>query len=224
MEKEFNDEELAMLRDAVEEDVHEDSYKSDDKDLGRISDEQLKEIRDAYINRIRNGEPLIDEYDDEIRHGNYKIRRYTHDDVPVMEISNLEGTWMLRIPYNFDSYNMLNLLFGADKDNEFIDLFFTNMMVASGIPNGYYHQAIMLVTACYMQPELLSQGMFPDKQQRQFRKDVKLLRKMFLDWASERDKYVGSLQEPGEKEDYYRWKSEKVLAEKSDDIEKVMEE
>ena len=47
---------------------------------------------------------------------------------------------------------------------------------------------------------------------------------LFLDWASERDKYVGSLPEPGEKEDYYRWKSEKVLAEKSDDIEKVMEE
>ena len=195
-----------------------------------IKADMLEEEEDKYFmfRVIKDGKykdiVLIDEYDDEIRHGNYKIRRYTHDDVPVMEISNLEGTWMLRIPYNFDSYNMLNLLFGADKDNEFIDLFFTNMMVASGIPNGYYHQAIMLVTACYMQPELLSQGMFPDKQQRQFRKDVKLLRKMFLDWASERDKYVGSLPEPGEKEDYYRWKSEKVLAEKSDDIEKVMEE
>lgn len=182
-------------------------YKAIDKDINLLPDFTV----DAD-NLVKVGD-----YDDEMRYHNYRIRRYDYNDIPVIEISDLEGAWMCRIPYDSETYQIANMLIDAKEDNELIDVFLTNLRTVSGIPNGYYHQAILMLTTCYINPSLLSGGMFPSKEQRQFRKDVKSLRRMFLDWDEERKRLDERRDEPGVYDDYYLHKSEDVLAAKDDD-------
>ena len=158
----------------------------------------------------------VGQYDDEMRYKNYKVRRYDLNDVPVLEVSNLEGTWMVRIPYDSETYQMACMLIDAKEDNELIDVYLTNLQTVSGIPNGYYQQGVLLLTMCYMNPGLLSRSVFPGREQRQFRKDVRMLRKMFLEWAEESRRLRESRDEPDELEDYYLHKSEEVLAANDD--------
>jgi hypothetical protein len=182
-------------------------YKAIDKDINLLPDFTVD-----VNNLVRVGD-----YDDELHYHNYKIKRYDHNDIPVIEISDLESAWMVRIPFDCETYQIANMLIDAKEDNELIDVFITNLRTVSGIPNGYYHQAILMLTMCYVNPSLLSGGMFLNKEQRQFRKDVKSLRKMFLGWYAERKELEDRREQPGVYDDYYLHRSEDVLAAKNDE-------
>lgn len=131
----------------------------------------------------------------EVRVGNYKVLLYSLDDVPVIDVMNLEGTWMVRIPVHFQMYGMLNrLLLELEDDDarirsnaeEWLKMFFMNWQNVTGIPNGHYHQGVMMLTACYADPSLLKSSFWGKG--KDFHKSVKNLRLSFLEWAKERER------------------------------------
>ncbi len=130
----------------------------------------------------------------EVRVGNYKVLLHAIDEVPVIEVMNLEGTWMVRVPVHFQMYGMLNRLlleFEDDDANvraraeEWLGMFFMNWQNVTGIPNGHYHQGIVMLTACYANPSLLKSSFWGNG--KDFHKSVKNLRLSFLEWAKQRE-------------------------------------
>ena len=185
----------------------------------------MSKKRESAVKTKTSNDVRVGDYDDELRYKNYKIRRYDCNDIPVIEISDLEGAWMIRIPFDSDTYQVANMLIDTKEDNELIDVFLTNLRTVSGVPNGFYQQGIMLLTMCYVNPTLLYGGLFLSKEQKQFRKDVKMLRGKFLDWYAEWKSWEGRRDEPGVYDDYYLHKSEDVLSAKDEDeLKKKLEE
>lgn len=138
----------------------------------------------------------------EFRVGNFKVKAYLLNEVNVIEVMNLEGTWMVRVPEDFQMYGILNrMLLQTDDDdtkeraraNEWLHMFFMNWQNTTGIPSGHYHQAIMMLTACYAQPELLKSSFWGKG--KDFHKSVKKLRQDFIKWANEREKLNSSANE-----------------------------
>lgn len=130
----------------------------------------------------------------EVRVGNFLVTLYSLEDVPVIEVSNMESTWLVRIPADFQMYGILNrLLLDMDDDDmkvrdnacEWLRMFFLNWQNVTGIPSGHYHQGILMLTCAYNRPELLKSSFFGAG--RDFMSDVKKLRKSFLKWADARD-------------------------------------
>lgn len=126
--------------------------------------------------------------------GNYMVSNYAVGDMKVYEVSNLAKTWLVRLPADFQMYGILERLMKEyqsknkerkEKAQEVLDMFFMNWQNVTGVPNGYYHQAIVLLTAAYMKPELLGGGLFDNKEQRGFKRDITNLRKTFLQWHKE---------------------------------------
>ena len=135
----------------------------------------------------------------EVRVGNSKVAFDKIDSVPVIEVSNLKGTWMVRVPVNFQMYGMLNrlLLEFDDEDSvvreragEWLKMFFMNWQNVTGIPSGHYHQAIVMLTGAYAQPDLLKSSFFGKG--KKFYADVKKLRLAFLEWSKEREKVTAN--------------------------------
>lgn len=129
--------------------------------------------------------------------GNYKVSLYELQDVPVIDVSNIEGTWMVRIPVHFQMYGVLNrlLLESQDEDsavreraNDWLGMFFLNWQNVTGIPNGYYHQALVLLSGAYADPSLLKSSFFG--RGKAFYSDVKKLRQSFIKWHNESEKLL----------------------------------
>lgn len=162
------------------------------------------------------------------RVGNYKVAAYEHLGVPVFEVANLEDTWMVRIPVDFQMYGILNQLFGDFTGNdeavksaadEVLGMFFMNWQNVTGIPNGYYHQGLVLLTAAYAQPELLKASFWGKG--KQFHRDVKSLRNSFLEWhkAAERLEQEAEKSVDLEKEAYADQSKEILKASEADEKE-----
>lgn len=138
----------------------------------------------------------------QMRVGNFKVLFTDVDGVPVIEVSNLEGTWLVRVPSHFQMYGMLNrLLLEVEDDDatirsnaeEWLKMFFMNWQNATGIPSGHYHQAIVMLTGAYANPDLLKSSFFGIG--KKFYADVKKLRMAFLKWAKEREKVLHAEEE-----------------------------
>lgn len=134
---------------------------------------------------------------EKINIGNYIISMYEKDEVPVIEVSNSQGTWLVRVPVDFQMYGIVNRLLGDfQSDNEglrgnarsVLEMYFMNWQNVTGIPNGHYHQAIVMLTACYADPSLLKTSLIG--RGNNFYKDVKTLKRAFLKWAVQREKLV----------------------------------
>lgn len=130
-----------------------------------------------------------------VRVGNYTASLYELGGVPVIEVSNLGGTWMVRIPVDFQMYGIVNRLLLEVEDEDYavssnakdwLSLFFMNWQNATGIPNGYYHQAITMLTMAYADPSLLKKSFFG--RGGKFYSDVERLRKQFLKWSKSSDR------------------------------------
>ena len=198
------------------------SNKPDYRSDRPLTAEQISLIRQYYKERVIP-QDTVGEYDDELRYKNWKIRRYDYNDVPVMEFSNLEGTWMVRVPYDCDTYNLANILIDRKEDNELIEVYLTNLMSLSMIPNGFYHQAVMMLGMAYIHPRLLSKTVVPDKMQRQYRKDWKRLMKAWMEWGKERDDMISS-RDVNVDEDYWRQRSEAILRGEDEESDKLVAE
>lgn len=129
----------------------------------------------------------------ERRLGNYRVCFVKRSGVPVVEVSNLEKTWMVRIPADYQMYGMLNrlMLDAEDDDNavserasDWLYMYFVNWQNATGIPCGHFQKAIVMLSAAYADPSLLKTSIFGSNK---FLREADALRKEFLDWAKDRD-------------------------------------
>lgn len=140
-----------------------------------------------------------------------KVRKGEIGTVPAIELSNLDGSWCVRLAPGTQMESLVSSMLGEEEfiDNDWLGLVLTNLLDASSIPNGYYHQALMLVTAAYINPSLISGGKF-SRSRRAFNSDVKRLREAFLSWRKEYDEFIGS-QPVDDENDLRRLEAEDLL-------------
>lgn len=104
--------------------------------------------------------------------------------VEALEISSLDGAWMVRLQPGSQMHSIIMAMLGDPESEEMLSMFITNIYHTSVIPNGYFHQALVLLLGAYYHPELLNGGMF-NSESRAFRRDAKAVRDKFLAWYEE---------------------------------------
>ena len=113
-------------------------------------------------------------------------------DIEAINISNLDGSWMVRIPSTFQMFTMLTVAYQwymsddeeqKKRGDDFLTTALTNMQFASSIENGYFHQALLMVATAYARPDVLR-----DRKRRKafFDEGGKLIDR-FLKWRDEFD-------------------------------------
>lgn len=115
------------------------------------------------------------------------------EDIEAINISNLEGTWMIRIPETYEMFIMLMQSYGwYMSDNEeakkrgedYLTTVFSNMLWVSNITNGYYHEGVFMVGGAYADPTLLSDK----KKFKSFKDTADRVIKDYLSWRKTFDK------------------------------------
>lgn len=126
--------------------------------------------------------------------GEIRLKRQK-ENVECINISNMDGTWMTRIPQTYEMYGMLTMAWqwynsdNAEEKKRGEDYFSTvlsNMSYVSSIGNGFYHQALMMVATAYAYPALLSDR----KKSREFGREADSLVRDFLSWRKEYDRHM----------------------------------
>ena len=124
--------------------------------------------------------------------------------VECINVSNLDGTWLIRIPQNFEMFGMLTIAYQWSKSEDaeerrrgedFIRTAFSNMAYVSMICNGFFHHGVEMVTAAYANPSLLQDT----DDGKKFLLDVKDTVERFLVWRNEYNKHAAE-NEPTEQD------------------------
>lgn len=139
-----------------------------------------------------------------------KVKKGEIGTVECYEVSSLDGAWMTRLMPGSQMHLMVASALESGDAREWLELVMTNLMQVSTIPNGYYHQGVMLLTAAYYNPALIS-GSFFRGESRRFLKDARKLREGFLSWYREAEKERELLYEDTDEADLRRLEAEKVL-------------
>lgn len=146
------------------------------------------------------------------RLGNFRIWRSnlavgkgkSKSGVECINLSNLEGTWLVRIPQNYEMFGMLTIAYQwANSENAeerrrgdgFIRTALSNMAYVSMVCNGFFHHGVEMVASAYANPDLLKDG----ERGLAFKKDAKETIGRFLEWRKEYEKHVAD-NEPTEQE------------------------
>lgn len=146
------------------------------------------------------------------RLGNFRVWRSklivgkgkTKSDIECINLSNLDGTWLVRIPQTFEMFGMLTVAYQwANSENAeerrrgdgFIRTALSNMAYVSMICNGFFHHGVEMVTAAYANPSLLNDT----EEVKNFMLDAKDTIKRFLVWREEYERHV-SENEPTEQD------------------------
>ena len=152
------------------------------------------------------------------RIGNFKIwkSKYTFDKDAdgkkikpqivgdCINVSSLDGSWMVRIPQTFEQFAMLSLAYSwslsEDKDEQvkgtdYLRTAISNMYYVSCICNGFFHHGVEMVTSAYVDPELLKEN----ERGVAFLKDAKQTIERFLEWRKGYDAMV-TAGEPSDRE------------------------
>ena len=118
-------------------------------------------------------------------------------EIEQINISNLDGTWQLKIPATFQIFGLIGEIYKAYKTDGTdghaegqLATLFGNMLYASAIGNGYFHRALNMLATVYANPGLLEKK---DESHKDFMKDVKELVERFLEWRKEYDRQSVSL-------------------------------
>ena len=141
-----------------------------------------------------------------------KVKKGEIGVVPCYEVSSLDGAWMTRLMPGSQMESMVSASLEDGSAEEWLELVLTNLMQVSMIPNGYYHQGILLLTAAYYRPELISGGMF-NAERRHFLKDARKLREDFLSWWRDAEKERETLYEEDDGHDLRALEAQKILGE-----------
>lgn len=121
-----------------------------------------------------------------------------------INVSILDGSWMVRIPHTFEQFAMLSLAYAwslsEDKDEqvkgrEYLRTAISNMYYVSCICNGFFHHGVEMVTSAYVDPDLLKEN----ERNEAFLKDAKLTIERFLEWRKGYDAMVAA-GEPSDRE------------------------
>lgn len=124
--------------------------------------------------------------------------------IDCINVSILDGSWMVRIPQTFEQFAMLSLAYtwsqSEDKDEQvkgldYLRTAISNMYYVSCICNGFYHHGVEMVTSAYADPELLKEN---DRHET-FLKDAKQTIERFLKWRKGYDEMVAA-GEPSDRE------------------------
>lgn len=124
--------------------------------------------------------------------------------IDCINVSILDGSWMVRIPETFEQFAMLSLAYAwslsEDKDKQvkgtdYLRTAISNMYYVSCVCNGFYHHAVEMVTSAYVDPELLKEN----ERGVAFLKDAKLTIERFLEWRKGYDEMVAA-GEPSDRE------------------------
>lgn len=147
------------------------------------------------------------------RAGNFKLWRGKYEiktsegqmSVECIHVSDLDGSWSVRIPETYEMFGILMSLYNDSTDELNIALsaqaagalsqLLSNMMFASVVGNGYYHRGLTLVATLYANPGLLSEEERP-----QLKEEVEHLIGDFLEWRRGYDAVVSEMQ-PSEEDD-----------------------
>jgi len=126
--------------------------------------------------------------------GELKLRKQK-ETIEAVNVSNLDGSWTVRVPQTFEMFGMLQSAYAwhcSDDDairkrgDEFLSTVLANMQWASCVTNGHYHQALFMVATAYANPDLLRDR----KQRKAFMKEWEGLADRFLKWRDEYDAFM----------------------------------
>ena len=138
-------------------------------------------------------EMLSDEDKVRFDKGEIKLKKQK-EDIECINVSNLDGSWMTRIPQTYEMYGMITLAwqwYNSEKEElkkrgeDYLTTVFSNFLWCGSISNGYYHQALAMIATAYAHPELLSDK----KKFKEFSKEAKQVIEEFLVWRKEFDKH-----------------------------------
>ena len=124
--------------------------------------------------------------------------------IDCINVSILDGSWMVRIPQTFEQFAMLSLAYAwslsDDKDEqvkgrEYLRTAISNMYYVSCICNGFFHHGVEMVTSAYADPDFLKEN----ERGVAFLKDAKQTIERFLEWRKGYDKLVEA-GEPSDRE------------------------
>lgn len=124
--------------------------------------------------------------------------------VECINVSDLDGTWLVRIPQTYEMFGMLTVAYQWSQSedmeerrrgNGFIRTAISNMFYVSSVCNGFFHHGIEMVAAAYTNPTLLQDT----KEGQSFMADAKDTIERFLVWRKEYEKHVKE-QEPTEQD------------------------
>lgn len=152
------------------------------------------------------------------RVGNYKVWRTKATvgkgkdkyEVEQICVSDLEGVWQVRIPSTNGMFAAVSGLYEDEGLAPSLATIFTNMLMATTIPNGYFHRAVQICTSVYFNPDLLRNK----KQRKGLIKEADALVKDFLDWRSLAESQIQS-NAPTEEDE----RSDEVLEEMLQEID-----
>lgn len=140
-----------------------------------------------------------------VRVGNFKLWRSRiggRDGIEAINVSTLDGGWLVRIPQTYELFAMLSTAYGwsvgedADarvRGEDFLRVSLSNMLYVSCICNGFYHHAVEMVTTAYANPDILRDR----KSYKSFRRAGREVVERFLAWRDGYDKVV-SESEPSD--------------------------
>lgn len=115
--------------------------------------------------------------------------------VECINVSDLDGTWLVRIPQTYEMFGMLTVAYQWSQSedmeerrrgNGFIRTAISNMFYVSSVCNGFFHHGIEMVAAAYANPTLLKDT----KEGQSFMADAKDSIERFLVWRKEYEKHV----------------------------------
>lgn len=144
--------------------------------------------------------------------------------IECINVSDLEKTWLVRIPQTKEMFSMLTIAFqwskseNAEERNQgvgFIRAALSNMFYVSSICNGFFHHWIEMIAAAYANPTLLQDT----KEGKSFMEDAKDSVARFLQWREEYEKHVKE-NEPSEQDLYQEEIAEEAMEILNGDEEK----
>lgn len=153
------------------------------------------------------------------RMGNYRIWRSKYpigkgkgknqSFIEQINVSNLDGTWQVKVPATFEMFSMLWNLYADPSKQDILSSFINNMAFTTITGNGYFQRAVELCAIVYANPSLLDKK---DKQHKELVKNVDALIKAFLDWRKAYDERVKE-NAPTEEQERHDEIAEQVIGE-----------
>ena len=141
-----------------------------------------------------------------------RVRKGEIGTVPCYEVSSLDGAWMTRLMPGSQMESLVASCLESGDTSEWLELVLMNLMQVSLIPNGYYHQGILLLTAAYYDPSLVDGGIFNGKRRR-FLKDVQRLRDGFVAWYREAEREREAFHDVADEYDLRALEAQETLGE-----------
>ena len=126
-----------------------------------------------------------------VRIGNFKLwksrqRKKEKIDIDVLNISDLDGTWSVKIPQTYLAYPMIEQCYKEGND-EFLHTYIANVNFVSAIANGFYQRGVAMVGHAYLKPELLQEDYKPETgpSHADMMDEAKKICEGFLEWYDE---------------------------------------